>query len=384
MNNENNSNLKNYQLGVTLGRGASSIVCKAKNLINGQTFACKIFPKTNLTDKGDLERFQREINVMAFIHHENLVCLYDFFWDSQNFYLIIDYCPGGELFDYLVENGKVDEDQSSFIFKQIVLALKICHESGISHRDLKPENILITQFPFIKLSDFGLCSYNSENIQNQTFCGSPCYCSPECLCRIPYDCRVSDVWSLGIILYALVVGDLPWNTTNSSMMIHQIVKGNFSLPSFLSENVKSLIKGMLKVNPNERLTLLEVLEHPWVQISDHSKFSKDKPENLQTFRALSLKQLAIESEKVSQTIENGIISPFEENEEKSISSALPQLTIKQSQINRISSNSAPKLPSSSTWPKKYGQRRIHFGTVSNLIKKHSKIKLESLNDINVK
>jgi len=372
-----NLEVNKYKIGQTLGRGASGTVCVARNMQTGQVYACKIILKQSVADRGDMDRFQREINVMAFIIHENIVCLHDFFWDSKYFYLIMDYCPGGELFDFLVRNGKSDEKTAAFVFYQIASALKICHESGVAHRDLKPENVLITTFPYVKLSDFGLSSYNSDVIQNQTFCGSPCYCSPECLCRIPYNGKLSDVWSLGVILYALVVGDLPWNTSNSSIMIHQIVKGSISFPVSLSENLRLLLMGMLKVNPNERLSLDEALAHPWI-LEHIDGFPRFKSESRHSQGPISLKRIALEYEKYGKITEKGIVSPFGQIPHHGQSSSgvivtgLPHLLAK----NSILCNLPNGKCSSSSITKKLSHPRRSVLAANVLFRRHTRPSFE--------
>jgi serine/threonine protein kinase len=198
--------IRDYVIGEELGRGAFSHVCKCKNVKTEAEFAVKIFAKHNLASSGDQARFQREIDTMAYIHHDHVLALHDFFWDDQNFYLIVDLCPGGELFEYSVTHDRLDEPTAALILQQVVSAVAYCHSFGVAHRDLKPVDILISEFPSVKVADFGLCGFISEQGMMRTFCGSPCYCAPECLCRIQYDGRKSDMWSLGVILFAMVVG----------------------------------------------------------------------------------------------------------------------------------------------------------------------------------
>ncbi|EAX92783.1 AGC family protein kinase [Trichomonas vaginalis G3] len=308
--------LKSYQFLNTLGQGSFSTVSKVKNIENGNIYACKIVPKSNLIDPGDQNRFQREINAMAFIRHENIVALYDFFWDTKNFYLIIDHCEGGELYENIIQNQKYDEPLAALIFKQMATAVSVCHSYGIAHRDLKPENILIDKFPHIKVSDFGLCGYLTKEIMMQTFCGSPCFCSPECLCRVPYDGRLSDVWSLGVILFFMVTGSHPWSTTNTSVMLHQILKGDYCLPQGLSPELTDLIQGMMQVNPRNRFDMDKVLSHPWLNISNqlvNEKYPWMKTiESKDKLRTVSLKALTKECERMGTVREFGIVSPFTE------------------------------------------------------------------------
>lgn len=216
--------IKNYKISRKLGQGSFGVVCKAILIPTKKIYAVKIIPKESLMNKGDTGRFQREVNAMAFFRHENLITLYDFFSDQDNFYLIMDYCENGALFSYVLKHKKLDEPTASLIFKQIVQALQYCHNHGVAHRDLKPENIVIDKFPHILLTDFGLCGFIQTDVLQQTICGTPCYNSPECLRKTQYDGQKSDIWSLGVVLFFLVTGKIPWKTNNISQMTKQIFK----------------------------------------------------------------------------------------------------------------------------------------------------------------
>ena len=312
--------IRQYVFGEQLGSGTFSTVYKVLNIKNKGTYACKVVPRQNLADEGDQNRFQREINAMAFIRHENLVALHDFFWDDTNFYLVMDLCPGGELFEFMCKNGAMDEPLAALIFRQFASGVACCHSFGVAHRDLKPENILFDVFPRVKVSDFGLCGYITGEIMMQTFCGSPCYCSPECLCRIKYDGRMADVWSLGVILYTMVTGQNPWNIQNTSIMLHQILRGSYHLPDFLSRDCQDLITRMLKVNPSDRCTMRDVLDHPWLKRGDESQYAAqehppaDKSRANEQIEPVPLSIISQLSEKQSQTSDQGIFSPFQEED----------------------------------------------------------------------
>lgn len=335
--------IKSYEIGDELGHGAFSHVCKAHNRANNTDYAIKIFPKANLADEGDTERFQREINTMAFLRHDNLVALYDFFWDDANFYLVIDLCPGGELFDYIVDHDKLDEPTAAVIFEQILSAIAYCHSFGVAHRDLKPENVLISNFPQVKVADFGLCGFISDQKMMKTFCGSPCYCSPECLCRIQYDGRKSDIWSLGVILYAMVTGEHPWNISNTSIMLRQILKGAYTVPSFVSAQCKDLICSMMKVNPQDRITIEKLAKHPWLKIASKAA-TKTKVQpvlSLPPLQSVTIAEISEQSARSSTRSEHGIISPFEDPDapvpegEQKEQSCLPRLVVRSASVENV-------------------------------------------------
>jgi serine/threonine protein kinase len=310
------SEIRDWQLQNPLGSGAFSVVVKAVHKETHQVCACKVVPKDRINEEGDRERFQREINAMAFLKHDNVVTLYDFFSDDLNFYLVMDFCPGGELFQYIVKNDKMAEPVAAYLFEQIASAIAYCHSLGIAHRDLKPENVLISKFPRIKVSDFGLCGFISAQDMMQTFCGSPCYCAPECLSRIQYDGRLADVWSLGVILFAMVTGSHPWTITNTSLMLRQILKGNYTVPSHVSPKCRDLIQGMIKVDLSQRLTMPQILSHPWMATAQKSKYAMGVPAlgpslNLPLKTEKSVAEMAQESARNATVVEDGIISPFQ-------------------------------------------------------------------------
>ena len=191
-----------YELTQIVGDGAFAVVYKASHQTSNTVFAVKVIPKEMMKEQSDKERLQREIDTMAHLEHPNIVQLHDFFSDEKNYYLVMDYCAGGTLFDYVQTSPKMKEGQAASIFQQICSAIAFCHSKGVAHRDLKPLNVLITTFPNIKVCDFGLCQYfDGQNARMKTSCGSPFYAAPECLQGKMYDGQLSDTWSLGVILY---------------------------------------------------------------------------------------------------------------------------------------------------------------------------------------
>ena len=176
----------------------------------------------------------------------------------------MEFCPNGELFSLIVERNHLPEDEAKGFFVQILEALQYIHNNNIAHRDLKPENILLDQTGHIKISDFGLsCAIGPDGLAD-TPCGSPCYASPEVLSGLPYDPKPSDVWSAGVILFAMLTGQLPWTKRNQSQLFDQIRKGDYTIPDFLSEDCQNFIAGLLCVDVQQRLTIEEALQHPWL------------------------------------------------------------------------------------------------------------------------
>lgn len=313
--------IKQYNFISKLGRGAFSTVYKVFNRHDRHAYAAKIISKKRISSESDRTFFQREINALAFIRHPGIVQLHDFFEDDLNYYLITDFCSGGELYNYIIEKKQIDEPTAAVIFKQIVVAVSYCHSYGIAHRDLKPENILIDKFPLVRVSDFGLCGYLRENQMMKTFCGSPCYCAPECLNQCSYDGKKSDVWSLGVILFAMVTGEHPWKLGNTPNMIKQISSGQYTCPDHLSKDCKDLISRMLTVDASLRISTDDILSHHWFNIEIQSKVIKSNYGNQLVNRPLPPKPL-IKLEDLTQASaigdipisHNGIITPFEESD----------------------------------------------------------------------
>ena len=182
--------IDSYQFINMLGHGSMGTVYEARHIATSNKVAIKVIDKQSLQKSIEVERFRRELAVMdsfRTLGHPNLVSLIDFFEDEQKFYVVTELCTGGDLFDYIADNGAITESTASVIFKQILDGVIFLHQNGIVHRDLKPENIFITHFPGIKIGDFGLCGFTDANNLMNSFCGSPCYCSPECLRREKYD-----------------------------------------------------------------------------------------------------------------------------------------------------------------------------------------------------
>jgi serine/threonine protein kinase len=294
-----------------LGRGSYATVCKAFHRPTRRNYALKISPISNLCDPQGVERMQREVNSMAHMRHENIVCLHDFFWDELNFYLVLDICPGGALFDYILSRDRLDEPLSARIFRQICEGIRYCHSMGVVHRDLKPENILIDRFPHVRVADFGLCGFIRPNTMMTTFCGSPLYCAPECLAKQNYSGTASDVWSLGVILYSMVTGDNPWNSSNMAQMVNEIMMARYSIPENISEGCRDLIGKMMRAVPEQRITVDEILEHPWLACAAAApRLPVLRKDELPFPRGISMEQIQTAVRAKATQSKPGIFSPF--------------------------------------------------------------------------
>lgn len=198
------SEIGDYILSHTLGEGTTGKVKLAYHKETGQQVAIKIIPKISFDQRPDLQlKVQREIAIMRLVDHPNILKLIDVLESGRHLYIILEYAEQGELFDYLVSNRFLAEDVAIEFFRQIVIALEYLHKRGICHRDLKPENILLDSCARIKIADFGFARWVKSSL-TETSCGSPHYAAPEIIRGQPYDGKIADIWSLGVILYALL------------------------------------------------------------------------------------------------------------------------------------------------------------------------------------
>lgn len=207
---------------------------------------------------------EREIVIMKLIEHPNLLGLIDVYETSKELFLILEYVAGGELFDYLVSKGRLRPSEARSYFRQIIFGLHYCHSFNICHRDLKPENLLLDGTrKVVKVADFGMAALQPSEKMLETSCGSPHYASPEIVSGKSYKGTASDIWSCGIILFALLCGRLPFDDPNIQTLLGKVRLGKFDMPEYLEPLAKDLIWRMLVVDPERRLTMREIMRHPW-------------------------------------------------------------------------------------------------------------------------
>ena len=214
-----------YILRGTVGDGAFSVVKLVCHEQTHQYYACKIVPRSRIATESLQARFEAEIRINQQLHHPGIVHLFDMLKDENNYYIIMEFCPNGELFQYIVDRNHLSEEEAKPFVRQILETLDYIHKQGISHRDMKPENLLMDQTGRVKFSDFGLSRFIPSNGLVDTPCGSPCYASPECISGRPYNGKTTDVWSFGVILYAMLTGQLPWTKRNQQQLFAQIKRG---------------------------------------------------------------------------------------------------------------------------------------------------------------
>ena len=287
--------IDDYVIKETLGKGTFSTVKLGENIKTKQKVAIKILNKEKIKAKEDLIRIKREIKILSMMDHPNIIKTYKITENEKNYYIIMEYCDGGELFNYIVEKEKLEEDEASMFFYQLINALDYIHSLGIAHRDLKPENLLLLENKTIKIIDFGLSNYFNGEKELETPCGSPSYASPEIIKGEHYNGFSIDIWASGIIMFAMLCGYLPFDddeeeeeedsndeineetkyksnkTSNDNskesgsddneVLFEKILEGKVDFPSYLSKNAIDLMKKILVVDPKKRIQMQDIKKH---------------------------------------------------------------------------------------------------------------------------
>lgn len=273
-----------WQLGRTLGKGATGRVRLAKHALSGQTAAIKIVSKksaamvqsasmaqmdndTSLSSNFVGNRtmpfgIEREIVIMKLINHPNITSLYDIWENRGELYLVLEHIEGGELFDYVLRNGALPEGEATRLFRQLIAGLAYCHRFNICHRDLKPENLLLDRDHNLKIADFGMAALQPTGKNLTTSCGSPHYAAPEIIASKAYNGSQADVWSVGIILYAMLNGFLPFDGADLHSTLKLVRRGKYYLSPSLTPEATDLVQRILQLNPEDRMTINEMWTHP--------------------------------------------------------------------------------------------------------------------------
>uniref|UniRef100_A0AAQ4R5U4 MAP/microtubule affinity-regulating kinase 3 n=1 Tax=Gasterosteus aculeatus aculeatus TaxID=481459 RepID=A0AAQ4R5U4_GASAC len=235
----------------------------ARHILTGREVAIKIIDKTQL-NPNSLQKLFREVRIMKILNHPNIVKLFEVIETERTLYLVMEYASGGEVFDYLVAHGRMKEKEARSKFRQIVSAVQYCHQKHIVHRDLKAENLLLDADMNIKIADFGFSNEFTMGNKLDTFCGSPPYAAPELFQGKKYDGPEVDVWSLGVILYTLVSGSLPFDGQNLKELRERVLRGKYRIPFYMSTDCENLLKRFLVLNPSKRGTLEQIMKDRWI------------------------------------------------------------------------------------------------------------------------
>lgn len=272
-----------WQLGRTLGKGATGRVRLARHACTGKVAAVKIVSKKSaaMVQSASMTRMdndssisgrrtmpfgiEREVVIMKLIEHPNVINLYDIWENRGELYLILEFVEGGELFDYVSSNGALPEEEAVRLFRQIIAGLSYCHRFNICHRDLKPENILLDTRRNIKLADFGMAALQPKDKWLSTACGSPHYAAPEIIMGHKYRGDKADIWSVGIILFAMLNGFLPFDAGDLNGTLRLVKKGDYYLPPNLSVEASDLVQRILQKRPEKRICMDDIWAHPLIR-----------------------------------------------------------------------------------------------------------------------
>lgn len=257
-----------YNVIKTLGEGSFGKVKLAVHRSTGQQVALKIIARKKLISRDMVGRVEREIEYLQLLRHPHIIKLYSVIKTQNEIIMVLEYA-GGELFDYIVSHGKLDEQQARRFFQQMICAVEYCHRHKVVHRDLKPENLLLDDQLNVKIADFGLSNIMTDGNFLKTSCGSPNYAAPEVISGKLYAGPEVDVWSCGVILYVLLVGRLPFDDDHIPSLFAKIQRGVFTIPHWIRSEAADLIRKMLQTNPVQRATIDEIRQDPW--------FLKDLP-----------------------------------------------------------------------------------------------------------
>ena len=279
-----------YLIQNTLGQGTFGKVKMGIYSPTGEKVAVKIFKKDELVEDEYKMLVKREFDILEKLNHPNVIFVEEIFETNYYYYNVMEYCDGGELFNYIIKNRRLNDDESAFFYFQLINGLEYIHSLGIVHRDLKPENILLTKEKILKINDFGLSNYFKEGQKKllSTQCGSLCYSSPEMIKGKKYNGFKIDIWATGIILYSMLCGYLPFEDNDKDILLKKIEQCIISFPKYIKKDAKDLIKKILVIDPEKRIDIKNIKRHPFYlkgkeifekKFDIHGIFDYEKPLN---------------------------------------------------------------------------------------------------------
>ncbi|XP_037116162.1 serine/threonine-protein kinase MARK2-like isoform X10 [Syngnathus acus] len=298
----------NYRLLKTIGKGNFAKVKLARHVLTGKEVAVKIIDKTQL-NSSSLQKLFREVRIMKMLNHPNIVKLFEVIETEKTLYLVMEYASGGEVFDYLVAHGRMKEKEARAKFRQIVSAVQYCHQKCIVHRDLKAENLLLDADMNIKIADFGFSNEFTLGNKLDTFCGSPPYAAPELFQGKKYDGPEVDVWSLGVILYTLVSGSLPFDGQNLKELRERVLRGKYRIPFYMSTDCENLLKKFLILNPSKRGSLeQQIMRDRWMNVGHEEEelkpYIEPQPDYKDPRRTDIMLQMGFSQEEIQDSVVN--------------------------------------------------------------------------------
>ena len=249
----------NYKLGKTIGEGTFGKVKLAHHRLTNTQVAVKV------VDKIYAPAVIREVETWRRLrHHPNIAYLYELMVSESKIYMVMEHVSEGEVFHFIEDHGPIVEQEAKRLFRQLVKAIQFCHDNNIVHRDLKLENVMLDKDVNVKLIDFGFTrEYESKSKLLDTFCGSSAYAAPEMISNQKYSGPEADIWSLGVVLYTMICGYLPFDDDNEKRVHDKILNLTYEFPDSISEDAKDLVRSIVKLKPSERLSIPEILKHRW-------------------------------------------------------------------------------------------------------------------------
>ena len=277
-----------YKFVKLIGKGAFGKVTLGVHKLTGKHVAIKTFEKSYMKDDFSRKKVFQEVYILKKIHHSNIIRLLEVFESSKHFFIVMEYAGAGDLLHYVKKKRRLQENEARFIFKQILYGLGHCNCRSVLHRDIKLDNVLLDNEKGIKLCDFGVSKIIKKHQFIKEQCGTPAYIAPEIIADEGYEGFFADLWSLGVVLYAMLCGTVPFKAPNMKELHVLIKKGDYKFPVEISKESKDLIQKLLVLNPADRLSIPEVLAHPWVkEDDDEEEESEDNESDLVTGVSMS-------------------------------------------------------------------------------------------------
>ena len=292
-----------------IGFGTTSVVFKVQDRFTGAFYCCKVLPRESEGEVFYLDNLASEVYALKSLYHPNIPQFVDFFMDYKNYYIVQEYCYGKSLFEFINSTISIfinfEIDTIKQILRQIFNALSYLQVHGIAHRDIKPENIIIDDRDLkclrVKIIDFGYSTINDSQLQTAV-CGSVFYIAPEILKQVPYTASRADIWSVGVIMYIMLTGKMPFEGETFDEVSQQIIAGRYSLPSSVSQEAAQLLSKILVVDPSKRISAAEALKEDFLFITSTCPLSKSQ--NYNTIHSIiprfSMSQVELEKKENPQ------------------------------------------------------------------------------------
>jgi serine/threonine protein kinase len=294
-----------YKFVKLIGKGAFGKVTLGLHKLTGKHVAIKTFEKSYMKDDFSRKKVFQEVYILKKIHHSNIIRLLEVFESSKHFFIVMEYAGAGDLLHYVKKKRRLQENEARFIFKQILYGLGHCHCRSVLHRDIKLDNVLLDNEKGIKLCDFGVSKIIKKHQFIREQCGTPAYIAPEIIADEGYEGFFADLWSLGVVLYAMLCGTVPFKAPNMKELHVLIKQGDYKFPVEISAESKDLIKKLLLLKPEDRLSIPEILAHPWVKEEEDEEDESEADEtDLVTGVSMSRNDLSSSVKGAEQSTED--------------------------------------------------------------------------------